>query len=176
LQTPTFKAEVEYVEVDALVTDSKGQFVRDLTKEDFQVFEDKQRQTISTFSLVDIPVQQLERPLSAEAQLAPRVTPTAPRFGARGCRPLVYFSGGIDYDITASIRQYDAPSSRAGTLIDDIRQTINAAARSNVSIYAIDPRGLTNQGDISIGVAGWADAQAGAADPNTPTPDATGIG
>ena len=54
LQTPTFKAEVEYVEVDALVTDSQGQFVRDLKKEDFQVFEDNQRQTISAFSLVDI--------------------------------------------------------------------------------------------------------------------------
>ena len=52
LQTPTFKAEVEYVEVDALVTDSQGQFVRDLKKEDFQVFEDNQRQTISTFSLL----------------------------------------------------------------------------------------------------------------------------
>ena len=30
---PTFKAQVEYVEVDALVTDRDGKFVRDLTKE-----------------------------------------------------------------------------------------------------------------------------------------------
>ena len=59
-------------------------------------------------------------------------------------------------------------------LIDDIRQTINAAARSNVAIYAIDPRGLTNLSDISIGVAGWADAQGGAASPDAP--DARGIG
>src|SRR5438552_2976426 len=52
--TPTFKAQVEYVEVDALVTNQQGQFVRDLSKDDFQVFEDGKRQTISTFSLVDI--------------------------------------------------------------------------------------------------------------------------
>ena len=58
-------------------------------------------------------------------------------------------------------------------LIDDIRQTINAASRSNVSIYAVDPRGLTT--DLSIDVAGFADAQAGGGNPNT-TPDATGIG
>src|SRR5262245_15908184 len=99
--------------------------------------------------------------------------------GLRGRRKtIIYVSEGIDYDVTDIIRQYDAPSNLASTLIDDIRQTINAAARSNVSIYAIDPRGLTNLGDISIGVAGWADAQAGggAADPNTVTPDATGIG
>src|SRR4026207_2216570 len=36
-QTPTFRLQVEYVEVDARVTDSKGNFVRDLTKDDFQV-------------------------------------------------------------------------------------------------------------------------------------------
>src|SRR5712671_4861580 len=63
--TPTFKAQVEYVEVDALVTDQQGQFVRTLTKDDFQVSEDGKRQTISTFSLVDIPVERADRPLFA---------------------------------------------------------------------------------------------------------------
>src|SRR4029079_13399251 len=62
-QTPTFKAQVEFVEVDALVTDQQGQFVRNLTKDDFQVFEDGKRQTISTFSLVDIPIERYDRPL-----------------------------------------------------------------------------------------------------------------
>src|SRR6476620_2544259 len=36
---PTFKAQVEYVEVDAVVTDQQGNFVRNLKKEDFQVSE-----------------------------------------------------------------------------------------------------------------------------------------
>ena len=67
--------------------------------------------------------------------------------GVRGRRKtIIYVSEGIDYDITDVIRQYDAPSNSASALIDDIRETINAAARSNVSIYAIDPRGLTDAG------------------------------
>ena len=52
---PTFKAEVEYVEVDALVADRDGNFVRTLTKEDFRIFEDGKPQKISAFALVDIP-------------------------------------------------------------------------------------------------------------------------
>ena len=52
--TPTFKAEVEYVEVDTLVVDKDGNFVRNLTKEDFRIFEDGKPQKISAFTLVDI--------------------------------------------------------------------------------------------------------------------------
>ena len=56
-QTPTFRLQVEVVEVDARVTDAKGNFVRDLTKDDFQIFEDGKPQTVATFSLVDIPIE-----------------------------------------------------------------------------------------------------------------------
>jgi hypothetical protein len=55
-QQPTFKTTVEYVEVDAIVSDRQGNFVRDLKKEDFQVLEDGKAQNIATFSMVDIPV------------------------------------------------------------------------------------------------------------------------
>jgi VWFA-related protein len=304
-QTPTFKSQVEYVEVDALVTDAQGRFVRDLTREDFQVFEDGRPQTISTFALVDLPIERGERPLFAEAPIEPdiqtnerpfdgrvyvvilddlhtetlrsqqvkiamhqfiernlgandlmaivhtggrtdaaqeftsnkrlllaavdkfmgRKLPSAtiarneqyfrqlgagiadPRIpdpydteraynaratmrslreiaewlsGLRGRRKaVIYVSEGIDYDVTDVIRQNDAPgSASASALIADIRDTINAAARSNVSIYAIDPRGLTQLADVSIGVSGFADAQggAGSADPATPSPNAAGIG
>jgi VWFA-related protein len=296
LQTPTFKAEVEYVEVDALVTDQQGQFVRDLTMDDFQVFEDGQRQTISTFAIVDLPIERADRPLFAEAPIEPDVQANEPfngrvyvvilddlhtdahrttnvkmamrqfiernlgandlmavvhtggrseaaqeftnnkrlllaavdKFmgrklvsatiarneqyflggppgsrvadpneqeraynaqstmrslkeiaewlsGLRGRRKtIIYVSEGIDYDISDVIRQFDATSNSASALIDDIRQTINAAARSNVAIYAIDPRGLTTLGDLSIGVAGWADAQPGG--PDGAAPDSRGIG
>ena len=34
---PTFKVEVNYVEIDARVTDAQGAFVGDLTRNDFQV-------------------------------------------------------------------------------------------------------------------------------------------
>ncbi len=287
--TPTFKAQVEYVEVDALVTDEQGKFVRGLTAEDFQVFEDGKRQTISNFVLVDIPVERAERPLFASKPIEPdvqsnetpfegriyvmilddlhvaalrsqRVRYAARQFiernlgandlmavvftggrsqdaqeftsnkrlllasvdhllgqklesatlarnreyfeqrdstgadsriydpdesqrvsntrsmlssikqvaewfgGVRGRRKtMLLFSEGIDYDITDIIRAPDAPSSAASSVIADIREATSAAARSNVSIYAIDPRGLTDSGDETIEVQSFADADNAAA-------------
>ena len=53
----TFQVEVNYVDVDVVVTDEQGQFVTGLTRDDFEVFEDGKPQKIDTFSLVDIPVE-----------------------------------------------------------------------------------------------------------------------
>ena len=55
LPAPTFKSNVNAVLMDVRVVDADGNLVRDLTKDDFQVEEDGQPQTISTFELVDIP-------------------------------------------------------------------------------------------------------------------------
>lgn len=64
-------------------------------------------------------------------------------------KALVLFSEGIDYDI------YDVFNNKAASsLLDDARQTISAAQRANVSIYAVDPRGLTQLGDELITVGG----------------------
>jgi VWFA-related protein len=51
-----FRVDVSYVEVDASVTDAKGQFVRDLKQQDFEILEDGRRQTLSFCSLIDIPI------------------------------------------------------------------------------------------------------------------------
>jgi VWFA-related protein len=287
--TPTFKAQVEFVEVDALVTDQQGQFVRTLTKDDFQVFEDGKRQTISTFSLVDIPIERADRPLFSPRAIEPDVrtnerpfdgrvyvlilddlhvavlrsqrvrtaarqfiernlgandlmaviftggrsqdaqeftsnkrlllaavdkfmgqkldSPTITRnaeyfrqrdspiqdsripdpdeqqrvFNTRSMltslkQVAVWFGGvhgrrktmllvseGIDYDISDIIRAPDVPSSSASSIMADIQDAIAATARSNVSIYAIDPRGLTDSGDDSIGVQQFADQDNSAA-------------
>jgi VWFA-related protein len=284
LQGPTFKAEVEYVEVDAVVTDEKGQLVQGLTKDDFQVSEDGKPQTISAFSVVNIPIEQLQRPLFADRAIEPdvvsnerpfdgrvyvmilddlhvdalrsqRVKQSAREFiernmgvndlmavvftggradaaqeftnnkrlllravdqfigrklpsptisrneqffrqadagitdqrvpdqyevergynaqsmlrslrqvadwfgGVRGRRKtIMLFSEGIDYDLTDIIRTIDQPTNVASSLITDIRDTIAATARSNVSIYALDPRGLTTLGDDTIGVSSFADS------------------
>ena len=282
-QTPTFKAQVEFVEVDALVTDQQGQFVRNLTKDDFQVFEDGKRQTISTFSLVDIPIERYDRPLFSPrpidrdvqsnerpfdgrvyvmilddlhvaAQRTARVRTAARQFieqrlgandlmaviftggrsqdaqeftsnkrlllnavdhftgqkldsstitrnaeyfrqaavgasgpiddpdemervfktrsmltslrqvadwfgGVHGRRKtMLFFSEGIDYDLTDIIRAPDRAPSSASTILADIQDAIAATARSNVSIYSIDPRGLTDGTDDAIGVSSFADA------------------
>jgi VWFA-related protein len=82
-QPPTFKVEVEYVEVDVQVTDSKGNFVRDLTKEDFQIVEDGTPQTIDAFSLIDIPIDPPRQPVSGSVQIAPDVTSNERPFDGR---------------------------------------------------------------------------------------------
>lgn len=69
----TFRAEVNYVEVDAVVRDSQGRFVRDLRQEDFQILENGKPQTVSNFSLVEIPVTRQERPLFAPRAVEPDV-------------------------------------------------------------------------------------------------------
>jgi len=51
---PTFKSETSYVEVDVRVTNKQGAFVSTLTKNDFQVFEDKHPRPISILELVDL--------------------------------------------------------------------------------------------------------------------------
>jgi VWFA-related protein len=285
-QNPTFKVQVDYVDVDVLVTDKEGRFIRDLKKEDFEVFEDGKRQTIANFSVVDIPIERADRALynpdealppdtatnekafegriyvmildephvealrSQNVRIAARqfierrlgandvmaivhaegatdnsqeftsnkrlllasvdkfmgskleavtlarsseyyrqadlgITPTpgsvndpydqeraykaqnslrllknvAEWFSSiRGRRKtILFFSEGIDYDIYNMIRQYDSPSNSSSAIFSDIVDTISATARSNVSIYAIDPRGLTTLGEDTIGVSALAD-------------------
>ena len=74
--------------------------------------------------------------------------------GVRGRRKtLLWLSEGIDYDITDLIRDMGQPASQASTIIEDVRDAIAAATRANVSIYAVDPRGLTTMGDDTIGVS-----------------------
>jgi VWFA-related protein len=69
----TFRAEVNYVEVDAVIRDAQGAFVRDLKKEDFQVFEDGKPQAVTAFSLIDIPVVRSERALFLPTDIDPDV-------------------------------------------------------------------------------------------------------
>jgi VWFA-related protein len=272
--TPTFKAEVEYVEVDALVTDEQGRFLRDLRKVEFQIFEDGKQQTISSFALVEIPVERNEKPLFASGPVEPDVQSNEQPFagrvyvlmlddlhtaplraqlvkraarqfidrhlgandlmavvhiggpsgsaqdftsnkrlllaavdqfvgqklesatlarnnefftgattgriddpfemergfnarstlravrqiaewmgGVRGRRKTILFiSEGIDYDISDVFNNRSASS-----IIDETRDAVAAATRSNVSIYAIDPRGLTGLADDAIEVGIFAD-------------------
>jgi VWFA-related protein len=72
-QTPTFRSEVDLVEIDATVTDAQGDIVTGLTAEDFEVLEDGRPQTIAAISLVNIPEERIERPLFAGAPIEPDV-------------------------------------------------------------------------------------------------------
>lgn len=63
-------------------------------------------------------------------------------------KAIVLLSEGIDYNI------YDFNNRDATTVQDGMREVIASATRANVSIYAVDPRGLTGMGEESIEAAG----------------------
>lgn len=264
----TFRSEVNYVEVDAVVRDDQGRFVRDLRRDEIQILENGKPQDVTTFFLVEIPVTRPERPLFTERAIEPDVrtnvgtldgrvyvlflddvhtsamrsshvrkaarqfiernfgandvaavvhasgrqdagqeftsnpqlllaaidkfmgkrlrSPTLERIddynrqrgmpgaiqsvkdplaferaynarallesisnistllaGVSGRRKaLLMFSEGIDYDITDFMNQQDAM-----TIINETRDSVSAATRANVNIYAIDPRGLSTFAD-----------------------------
>src|ERR1039458_9302158 len=47
---PVIRTETRLVLVDSVVTDKKGNYVRDLTQTDFKVWEDGKEQAITSFS------------------------------------------------------------------------------------------------------------------------------
>src|SRR5512142_173956 len=47
---PTIKAETRLVLVDTVVTDKKGNYVKDLAMKDFRVWEDNKEQSLKSFS------------------------------------------------------------------------------------------------------------------------------
>jgi VWFA-related protein len=72
-QQPTFRVQVEAIEIDASVTDARGNVVTDLTKDEFEILENGRPQTITSFGLVNIPRAQAERPLFAANRIEPDV-------------------------------------------------------------------------------------------------------
>jgi VWFA-related protein len=264
---PVFKSGVEYVEVDVVVTNAKGQLIRDLTKNDFQVLEDGKRQVVTAFSFINIPIEAVGGSGSAVQPIEPDVITnehpegrlyvlvldelhTAPlavqrskavakqfieRLGANDLMAVVHtagadagqeltnsrgrllaavdkavggglasatasrnetafmsdgrdtsdhddlqraadaqttlrvvrevadwfatvhgrrkaillLSGGIDYPMTL-IGQPDQPNRPTDMVRHAAQEAIDAAMRSNVSIYGIDPGGLTGGEDVGI--------------------------
>jgi VWFA-related protein len=82
-QPPTFRVEVNYVEIDATVTDAPGNFVRGLTKDDFELVEEGQPQTISAFTMVDLPAARPDPPLFRGAVVEPDVRTNIGEFDGR---------------------------------------------------------------------------------------------
>ena len=65
------------------MTDQQGNFVRNLTKDDFQVFEQGKPQTVSVASLVDIPVEKFDPPLFKTKPIEPDVRSNRKEFDGR---------------------------------------------------------------------------------------------
>jgi VWFA-related protein len=77
--TPTFRTDINFVRVDVIVSDNKGNPVPDLRQEDFEVTEDGKPQTIQTFKLINInenakevqqPPRQISNPIIEQTEAA----------------------------------------------------------------------------------------------------------
>src|SRR5688572_28066695 len=79
----TFRAETNFVEVHAIVTDQKGNFIKDLTRADFEVYEDGRLQAPTVFSLVDLPIERPFTPMNAAVPIEPDVRATTRTFDGR---------------------------------------------------------------------------------------------
>jgi VWFA-related protein len=73
-------------------------------------------------------------------------------------KAILFVSEGIDYDIYDMIQANNGSNHGGASMVMDAsRDAIAAATRSNVAIYGIDPRGLTDLGDESIEIGAYPD-------------------
>ncbi len=77
-QPQLFGATVSRVRVDVIVTDAEGNFVDDLTAEDFEVFEDGERQQILDVQLVDLGTGRVRSLFGEAAPIDPTTDPADP--------------------------------------------------------------------------------------------------
>jgi VWFA-related protein len=106
-QSPTFKVTVDLVTTDVLVRDNKGNFIPDLKKNDFEVYEDGVLQDISSMTVVT--GGRVTNALLPPAAPAPEgiILPTVkPRNDVSG-RIFVFFVDDqhLRFDSTARVRQ-----------------------------------------------------------------------
>ena len=95
---PTFRAGVELVQIDAVVTDRGGNPVSGLTVDDFELREENKPRDISAFATVDIPIERAERVLYSPTAIEPDV---ASNSGAEGRAYIIVFD---DVSATLALR------------------------------------------------------------------------
>ena len=132
LQMPpiTFRSEVNYVEVDAVVRDAQGNFVRDLRQGDFQVLEDGVPQKVTAFSLIDIPIERSERAMFLPEDIEPDVRSNAS--GPEG-RLYVLLLDDIHTDAMRSVRVRQAARQFIERSLgaNDLAAVIHTSGRSD---------------------------------------------
>jgi VWFA-related protein len=84
-QQPTFRRTIEFVTMDAIVRNDRDQFVADLTKDEFEIYEDEVKQNIQSMTLVHGGrVHNLLAPPPAPTQEGIILPPSRPRNDAAG--------------------------------------------------------------------------------------------
>jgi VWFA-related protein len=79
----TFRSTTSYVEIDAIVTDANGRFVRGLEPDEFDILEDGKPQKLTICSLVDIPVERPDPLLFKDKPIEPDVVTNEKPFDGR---------------------------------------------------------------------------------------------
>src|SRR5215471_12128184 len=74
---PVFRGGVQLIDVDAVVTDRDGNAVRDLTRDDFEIFDEGRLQIVRAFALVDLPFVTRPNQESPAPEVEPDVTANA---------------------------------------------------------------------------------------------------
>jgi VWFA-related protein len=69
-QPLTFRSSVKLIDIDVLVTDRDGHFIRDLTRDDFEILEDGKKQEVAAFSFVDLPIESAAAAPAAKTSMA----------------------------------------------------------------------------------------------------------
>ncbi len=118
-QQPTFRVSVDLVTTDAIVRDAKGQFVADLKKDDFEVFEDGIKQSVSSFVLVHGGrTFTLAEPPPPETQEGIVLPPSRPTNDAAG-RIFIIFVDDLHLDFRNTGRIRDLFKKISKTLIHE---------------------------------------------------------
>ena len=73
---PSIQLQSQLLEIHAVVTDKKGNVIKNLKKEDFEIFENNNPQTISFFSTDSIPTSTSGNPAATGQKSLPPQTPT----------------------------------------------------------------------------------------------------
>ena len=136
-QPPVFKVSVNLVTTDAIVRDNKGQFVADLKKEDFDIFEDGVKQDVTAFTLVHGGrVHNLLAPPPPPTQEGIILPPSRPRNDAAGRIFLIIVDDlHLDFRNTGRIR--DLFKKISNPLVHDGDRF--AIVSTGPSSLAIDP-------------------------------------
>jgi VWFA-related protein len=118
-QAPLFRMRVDLITTDVIVRDSNGQFVADLTKNDFQVLEDGVKQDISSVELVHggrtFNLQAPPPPPAQEGLILPAAKPTNDAAG----RVFLFFVDDLHMDFNDTPRIRQLFKKMANTLVHD---------------------------------------------------------
>jgi VWFA-related protein len=144
--TPTtFKVRVNLVLIRVVVRDSRGKLVPNLKKEDFQLYDNRKLQNISSFS-VETPETRAAATVvsSAEPGLPPGVDSAGAKATALPQRFVSMIFDDVHFSMEDAVFVRDSASRFFGALAASDRVSLNATSGQLAQDFTIDREKLTN--------------------------------